>query len=78
MVGVVLVLIAAFIGSLLMLVAWAKGHLRHGLKGYPHEGVAMMAFRPAKAGSPWDRWSRPSRGDSLRAPGDNPGELVDV
>jgi hypothetical protein len=61
MVGVVVVLIVAFIGSLLMLVAWAKGHLRHGLKGYPHEGVAMMAFRPAKPGSLWDRWSQRSR-----------------
>jgi len=61
MVGVVVVLIAAFIGSLLMLVAWAKGHLRHGLKGYPHEGVAMMAFRPANRGSQWDRWSQRSR-----------------
>ena len=60
MVGVVVVLIAAFIGSLFMLVAWAKGHLRHGLKGYPHEGVAMMAFRPAKRGSLWDRWSKRS------------------
>lgn len=61
MVGVVVVLIATFIGGLLMLVAWAKGHLRHGLNGYPHEGVAMMAFRPAKPGSQWDRWSKRSR-----------------
>lgn len=61
MIGVVVVLIAAFIGSLLMLVARAKGHLRHGLKGYPHEGVAMMAFRPAKPGSRWDHWSQGSR-----------------
>ena len=55
MVGVILVSIAAFIGSLLMAVAWAKGHLRHGLMGYPHEGVAMMAFQPPKPGSLWDR-----------------------
>ena len=61
MVGVVVVLIAAFIGVLFMLVAWAKGHLRHGLKGYPHEGLAMMAFRPAETGSRRDRWSRRSR-----------------
>lgn len=60
MIGVVVVLIAAFIGSLLMLVAWAKGHLRHGLKGYPHEGVEMMAFRPAQTGSRWDHWSQGS------------------
>lgn len=55
--GVVVVLIATCIGSVLMVVAWANGHLRHGLKGFPHEGVAMMAFRPAKPGSLWDRWS---------------------
>lgn len=56
MAGVVVVLIAAFIGSVLMMVAWAKGLLRQGLKGYPNEGVAMMAFRPARPGSLWDRW----------------------
>jgi len=66
MVGVVVVLIAAFLGSLLMLVAWAKHHLRHGLKGYPHEGVAMMAFRPAEPGSRWDRWTERSREPSTK------------
>jgi hypothetical protein len=68
MVGVVVVLNAVFIGSLLMLVAWAKGHLRHGLKGYPHEGVAMMAFRSAKPGSLWDRGSQRSRAPSTNNP----------
>lgn len=65
--GVVVVLIAAFIGSVLMLVAWAKGHLRHGLKGYPHEGVAMMAFRPAKPGSLWDRWRHRTESSARRS-----------
>jgi hypothetical protein len=56
MLGATFVVGVAGVGVIFMVVAALKGHLRHGLQGYPEEGVFLMALRPARPGSAWSKW----------------------